>query len=94
MAKVGTAYLVLAGLGIGVLLEFAPSLFDFGDLTPLRLLFLLALLIFVGAPLVALGYIAISLLVESVIWVAGWVLETCFRAVVRFFKGIFNAPRE
>ena len=94
LAKVGAAYLVLAGLGIGVLLEFVPSLFHFGELTPLRLLFLLVLLIFVGAPVVAIGYIALSLLIEALVWGAGRVLETCFRALVRLFKGIRNGPRE
>ena len=75
LAKAGAAYFVLAGLGIGVLLEFVPSLFDFGEISAVRLLMLVALLLFVVAPAVAFGYIVLSVLVEALAVGVGWVFQ-------------------
>ena len=94
LAKVGVAYLVLIGLGIGVLLAFAPNLFDFNELSFSRLLVLLALLIFVGAPVVAIGYILLSAVVEALTMAVGWMFQACFRTMARFFKRLFHGAGE
>jgi hypothetical protein len=86
--------LVLVGLGIGTLLEFVPNLFDFGELSALRLLVLVALLIFVVAPVVAFAYIVLNAIVEALVLGVGWVFQACFRAVARFFKRIFHDAGE
>ena len=94
LAKAGAAYFVLAGLGIGVLLEFVPSLFDFGEISAVQLLVLVALLLFVVAPAVAFGYIVLSVLVEALALGVGWVFQACFRTLARFFKRIFRGNEE
>jgi O-antigen/teichoic acid export membrane protein len=93
-AKAAVIYFVLAGLGIGVLLEFAPGLFDFSELTEVRLLALAALLIFAMAPAVAVVYILLSALFEALVMGVGWVFETCFRAVVRFLRRALRGDGE
>lgn len=94
LAKAGAAYLVLAGLGIGVLLEFVPSLFNFSEVSAVRLLVLVALLLFVVAPVVAVGYIVLSAFVEALAVGVGWVFQACFRTLARFFKRIFRGNEE
>ena len=94
MAQAGVAYCVLAGLGVSVLFEFVPGIFDFGELSVLRLLVLLALLIFVVAPLVAIGYIVLGVLIEGLVMGVGWVFQACFRALARFFKRLYHGAGE
>jgi hypothetical protein len=86
LAKVGVAYLALIGLGLGVVLAFVPSLFDFTELSFPRLLVLLTVLIFVGAPVVAIGYVLLSAAVEALTLAVGWVFQACYRTLARFFK--------
>lgn len=94
LAKAGAAYCVLAGLGIGVLLEFVPNLFDFGELSAVRFLVLVALLLFVVAPVIAVGYIVFSALVEALVVGMGRLFQACLRALARFFKRIFHNSGE
>ena len=94
LTKVGVAYLALIGLGIGVLLAFVPNIFDFTELSFSRLLVLLALLIFVGAPVVAIGYVFLSAVVEAITMAVGWLFQTCFRTLARFFTRLFHGAGE
>lgn len=90
MAKGAAAYALLAGLGVGILVEYVPDIFDLTRVSALRLLVLAALLVFVAAPLVAVGYIGLSLLIEGLVTGAGWVIQASFRAVVRLIRRIFH----
>jgi len=94
LAKVGAVYVVLAGVGFGVLLEFVPDIFDFSEVSVPRLLVLLMLLIFVGAPVVAVGYLLLNLVVEGTLVGVAWVFEVCFRALTRRLKRFFHGAGE
>ncbi|NPC59395.1 hypothetical protein [Caenimonas soli] len=90
MAKTVVVYVVLACLGVGILLSFVPDFFNVGESSPYRLLILVAVVLFVIGPVVAVGYFILEAVVESVVRGAGWVLKTCLRAVVRFVRRLFG----
>jgi hypothetical protein len=94
LVKVGAAYLALIGLGMGALFEFVPSFFEFGQRSFPQILVLLAFLIFVGAPVVAIGYLLLSVAVEALVMAVEWMFKACLRTLVRFFKKLCRGADE
>jgi hypothetical protein len=94
LATAGCVYLVLAAVGIGALVEFVPGLFDPGELTLPRVLVLLVLLIFVVAPVAGVAYLILSALIEGFFMGMGWLFQSCFRALVRFFKRLVKRTED
>jgi hypothetical protein len=90
LGKAAVVYIVLACLGVGVLLSFVPNFFSVDELSTSRLLALIAVVVFVVGPVAAVGYFLLEATVEGAVRGVGWLLQTCFRAVRRFFKRLFG----
>ncbi|MEK8033313.1 hypothetical protein AACH06_21035 [Ideonella sp. DXS29W] len=84
------AYLFLVAVGTGALLEFVPEVFSGSELSGVRL-FAAALVGFlVMAPIVAIGYMAIEMMVEAALLMTAWLFKAGYRAlacrVTRWFS--------
>jgi len=75
LAKAVVVYVVLACLGVGILASFVPDLFEVRELTAYRLLALVAVVLFVVGPVVAVGYFVLEAVVESVVRGVGWIFK-------------------
>lgn len=94
LAKAAGVYVVLACLGVGILISFVPDLFLVRELTAYSLLALVALVVFVVGPAVAVGYFVLEAAFEAVLRGVGWMLQACFRASTRLAKRLFCGTKE
>ena len=94
LAKAVVVYAILACLGVGILASFVPNLFELGEPTAPRLLLLVAFVIFVVGPIVAVGYFVLEGVIEAVARGVGWIVQTGFRILVRFAKQLFRGAEE
>lgn len=94
LAKAAGVYVVLACLGVGILASFFPDLLLVRELTAYSLLALVALVVFVVGPVVAVGYFVLEAAFEAVVRGVGWMLQACFRASARLAKRLFCGTKE
>jgi len=90
LGKVLIAWLTLGCLGVLVLTELVPDPLSFDGASARSLLILTFVVVFFVGPLVAIAYLIFDVVVESVVWAAGWLFQRCYGALSKTFRRLIG----